>query len=184
MRWFMIRKCIFTTPHPLLLQRPPLSSPDTREKVGNKRRRCLSFELHRSEVLSKRSQVPIFLRSEEEERGRGRRGVNDDRWRWRRAEKVLEEEKQRGRKSKSMDLLDTFYVFDEVDWFLPSAALRSHSLPLPRVMLPKTFQPELETRKAAPISNVQRWLRNKVIREEQDMFPLESIPKALQINTL
>lgn len=117
MRWFMIRKRIFKTPHPLLLQRPPLSSPDTREKGGNKRRRCLSFELHRSEVLSKHSQVPIFLRSEEEVRGRGRRGVKEGRWRWRRAEKVLEEEKQRGRKSKSVDLLDSFYVFDEVDWF-------------------------------------------------------------------
>lgn len=130
MRWFMIKKkWIFTTPHPLLLQCPPLSPPDAREKGGNKRRRCLSFELHRSKMLSKRSQVPIFLRSEEDGWGRGRRGVKENRWRWRRAEKVLGEEKQRGRKSKSVELLDTFYVFDEVDWFLPSAALWSHSLP-------------------------------------------------------
>lgn len=33
----------------------------------------MSFELDRSEVLSKRSQEPIFLRSKEEGRGRGRR---------------------------------------------------------------------------------------------------------------
>lgn len=52
----------------------PVSSPRLSRYPRNKRRRGLSFELHRSEVLSKRSQVPIFLRSEEEGRGRGRRG--------------------------------------------------------------------------------------------------------------
>lgn len=81
------KKRIFTTPPPLLLQRPPLVSPDTWEKGGNKRRRCLSFEPDRSEVLSKRSQVPIFLRSEEEGEGGAGEGVKEDRWRWRRAKK-------------------------------------------------------------------------------------------------
>lgn len=56
----------------------------------------MSFEPDRSEVLSKRSQVAIFLRSEEEGEGGAGEGVKEDRWRWRRAKKVLEEEKQRG----------------------------------------------------------------------------------------
>lgn len=89
MRWFMIkkRKRIFTTPPSLLLQRPRLVSLDTWEKGGNKCRRCLSFEPDRSEVLSQRSQVPIFLRSEEEGEGGAGEGVKEDRWRWRRAKK-------------------------------------------------------------------------------------------------
>lgn len=57
----------------------------------------------------------FFLDLRRKDEGGAGEGVKEDRWRWRRAEKVLEEEKQRGRKSKSVELLDTFYVFDEVD---------------------------------------------------------------------
>lgn len=63
--------------------------------------------------------------------------------------KVLEEEKQRGRKSKTVELLDAFYVSDEVDWFLPSAAHRFHSLLLPSAMMPKSFQLETRNKKSS-----------------------------------
>lgn len=47
----------------------PLLPQDTAETGGNKRGRRFSFELHRSEVLSKHSQVQIFLSREEEGQG-------------------------------------------------------------------------------------------------------------------
>lgn len=126
MRWFMIKKSGFSQRHILCCSSvlpSPLQMPEKKAETSVGDVCLLNF------IGEKRSQVPIFLRSEEDGWGRGRRGVKENRWRWRRAEKVLEEEKQRGRKSKSVELLDTFYVFDEVDWFLPSAALWSHSLP-------------------------------------------------------
>lgn len=135
MRWFMIRKWIFTPPHPVLLQHPPLVSPDTREtSVGEV---CL-LNFIGVRCFQNAPRCLFFLDLRRKDEGGAGEGVKEDRWRWRRAEMCCRKRSKEDKRA-SLESLDTFYVSDEVDWFLPSAALRSHSLPLPSVMIPNSF---------------------------------------------